>query len=148
MVTALGNMKFQFQTGSIKSGTSSMFRRGHSKFQFQTGSIKSNAVFDGRHRNTCFNSKLVRLKVVELPVSPFVAGFQFQTGSIKRTLDTPQKRSLTEFQFQTGSIKSYTFDIDINVSTAFQFQTGSIKRIGLIYLKRVLEKVSIPNWFD
>ena len=59
-------------------------------FQFQTGSIKSlpsrNLITVSR---SCFNSKLVRLKVMNRQ-EPYghTIEFQFQTGSIKRK--TPQ----------------------------------------------------------
>ena len=82
-------MRFQFQTGSIKSSLTLLIHTPtNSTFQFQTGSIKS----------------LQDLKDVCHVESGM---FQFQTGSIKRSSSGLSYYSSTgTFQFQTGSIKS------------------------------------------
>ena len=77
----------------------------------------------------CFDSKLVRLKVIAaLSGGAIFAGlFRFQTGSIKSENGNGRKAEYKLFRFQTGSIKS--------------------RRVSSI-LSMILWKVSIPNWFD
>ncbi len=60
-------------------------------FQFHTGSIKREGGYSPFSDEVCFNSILVRLKVlvdhtqeIEIPM------FQFHTGSIKRALKVPE----------------------------------------------------------
>ena len=80
------SLMFQFQTGSIKSSQETEdYLNQLDEFQFQTGSIKSVQTPNQRKRVfTCFNSKLVRLKDVEVvKVLALDTKFQFQTGSIK-----------------------------------------------------------------
>ena len=77
-------------------------------FQFQTGAIKSLSNQDFKVLSeTCFNSKLVRLKGGDSHAlnSGFIS-FQFQTGAIKSKpgLTCKNQRGST-FQFQTGAIK-------------------------------------------
>ena len=78
--------KFQFHTGSIKSGIITL-EPIPEPFQFHTGSIKRSselnltleALMNG------FNSILVRLKVKrDQTVKGYSVEFQFHTGSIKR----------------------------------------------------------------
>ena len=55
--------------------------------------------------------------------------FQFQTGSIKRTVVVfLTVTACNRFQFQTGSIKSLAGWGQRHADSRFQFQTGSIKR--------------------
>ena len=98
--------------------------------------------------------------------------FQFQTGSIRRSVDVPSRGEFCKgFQFQTGSIRSCKCCVAACYGfMQFQFQTGSIrscniarvlvanlsfnsklvrlegKNIVLLALLQAL--VSIPNWFD
>ena len=77
------------------------------KFQFQTGAIKSVGQF---YREAFsiprFNSKLVRLKVWGyFTYLPDDSKFQFQTGAIKRQELINWLDTVTLFQFQTGAIK-------------------------------------------
>ena len=59
-------------------------KSGTIKFQFQTGAIKSEAVDSLTVIEQHFNSKLVRLKVKNENVKEFAEFlFQFQTGAIK-----------------------------------------------------------------
>ncbi len=103
-------------------------------------------------QNGCFNSKMVRLKVIREKVKGSSLGvFQFQNGTIKSTpglLLSPEEKL---FQFQNGTIKSYkgiisklviysfnskmvrlkvifTTKETINYPS-FQFQNGTIKRL-------------------
>ncbi len=76
---------FQFQNGSIKSGTTSPLSKLDVKFQFQNGSIKSADMDRTPPLVPGFNSKMVQLKagtVTSIDMS--VPTFQFQNGSIKR----------------------------------------------------------------
>ena len=53
-----------------------------------------------------FNSKLVRLKVGNVPAMWGRPGlFQFQTGAIRSEYDSSQTYHFYKFQFQTGSIR-------------------------------------------
>ena len=54
--------KFRFQTGSIKSFTFHIKEYRKIRFRFQTGSIKRRLFHLYNDRDTCFDSKLVRLK--------------------------------------------------------------------------------------
>ena len=81
----VSKLRFQFHTGSIKSGD----RLGedsdlNAAFQFHTGSIKSETTNAPPHRTD---------------------RFQFHTGSIKRDRKRKENSTETEFQFHTGSIK-------------------------------------------
>ncbi len=117
---------FQFQTGSIKSLQNSECLAVEERFQFQTGSIKRLIVTDETPRS-CFNSKLVRLKVFNLTLYVFDSFL---------------------FQFQTGSIKSNDDGEVIDTKLVFQFQTGSIKSLSNLQVHNKFGEVSIPNWFD
>ena len=78
----------------------------------------------------CFNSKLVRLKVLGENFSQLGAKmFQFQTGAIKSPPSKACVGYVAEFQFQTGAIKSALGKSgDDAGKKVFQFQTGAIKR--------------------
>ena len=80
--------------------------------------------------------------------SYIVAQFQFQYGSIKRTLQAGTAVTGTVFQFQYGSIKSTNAIKSGNVVEIFQFQYGSIKRIKSKVKTAIVSNISIPIWFD
>ncbi len=56
---------FQFQTGAIKSDYLEVDKIKDKKFQFQTGAIKRTNLLLISTAERCFNSKLVRLKVLK-----------------------------------------------------------------------------------
>ena len=96
-----------------------------------------------------FNSNMVRLKAPKSHKKSYiVAQFQFQYGSIKRTLQAGTAVTGTVFQFQYGSIKSTNAIKSGNVVEIFQFQYGSIKRIKSKVKTAIVSNISIPIWFD
>ena len=123
-----GVLRFQFQTGAIKSESADAGQGDANLFQFQTGAIKSSLYPCALPApEPCFNSKLVRLKVY----------------------DTDAQRITDAFQFQTGAIKSKPTDRGLMTSlTLFQFQTGAIKRDIAHRVAQRSDRVSIPNWCD
>ena len=127
MLKHSGVIKFQFQTGAIKSRRRGISIERASLFQFQTGAIKSKHSQHHRTRQRRFNSKLVRLKEVSGATWIRVASkFQFQTGAIKRTAG---RRCCVR-------------------ADRFQFQTGAIKRCFGFIRNGQTSHVSIPNWCD
>ena len=77
---------FQFQYGSIKRQAGRMRQAISSTFQFQYGSIKSSLAALNAVLIPCFNSNMVRLKVLPRYLVKFTSfKFQFQYGSIKRS---------------------------------------------------------------
>ncbi len=80
-------------------------------------------------QQTCFNSKMVRLKVTVLDIlSVGDRMFQFQNGSIKSMSKDPAFLFYPKFQFQNGSIKRLGLKSGKKYYFLFQFQNGSIKR--------------------
>ena len=61
--------------------------------------------------------------------------FQFQYGSIKRSLTASPFFSVSLFQFQYGSIKRPEDDAVFIEELLFQFQYGSIKRTKKLFNK-------------
>ena len=97
--------RFQFQIGAIKSATH-LATSCTVEFQFQIGAIKSIVAQHGMMKRICFNSKLVRLEdKIVTAIPDGIELFQFQTGSIRRSIMPPLTIGLYEFQFQTGSIR-------------------------------------------
>ena len=78
-------IKFQFQSGTIKSGNFIRATDLSNEFQFQSGTIKRNLKAEFHTLPKSFNSNLVRLKAFP-PGLGCQRGkwFQFQSGTIKR----------------------------------------------------------------
>ena len=72
--------------------------------------------------------------------------FQFQTGSIRRGVDTAILDSLHSFNSKLVRLEGVADEKPEYFCGEFQFQTGSI-RSGLLGLLGI-NLVSIPNWFD
>ncbi len=71
---------------------------------------------------------MVRLKVKEAKDSFKAMGmFQFQYGTIKRSLSTLAAFIPVKFQFQYGTIKSKIALVSEGENGMFQFQYGTIK---------------------
>ena len=64
-IETIGSPSFQFQIGTIKSLEDNTNEQPEEVFQFQIGTIKSNLFVAGGKLVTSFNSKLVRLKVLQ-----------------------------------------------------------------------------------
>ena len=74
-----------------------------------------------------FNSKLVRLEVTRSRKLPSLCRlFQFQTGSIRRTLKTTIHLPPRMFQFQTGSIRSEP-DPEADLGTGQSFNSKLVR---------------------
>ncbi len=101
-------VEFQFHTGSIKSVAVSPERVALPVFQFHTGSIKSGQKsLVGLFGDRCFNSTLVRLKVVFLRLSRLAwVCFNSTLVRLKGSTFRSALLSSSKFQFHTGSIKS------------------------------------------
>ena len=77
---------------------------------------------------SCFNSKVVRLKVSRKNAHRDGAGtFQFQSGAVKSNIVNPQPLGNTEFQFQSGAVKRMLAQKLRRMSAEFQFQSGAVK---------------------
>ncbi len=63
-----GALKFQFQNGTIKSELGSGGLSYTCSFQFQNGTIKRQNTVRKYNHIICFNSKMVRLKALNLPI--------------------------------------------------------------------------------
>ena len=78
--------------------------------------------------NPCFNSKLVRLKVLKPGAHPQSRdSFQFQTGAIKRSSASRSNRLRNAFQFQTGAIKTYRTHTGFHRSDSFNSKLVRLK---------------------
>ena len=122
------------------------------EFQFQTGSIKSIPTKLIASVFRSFNSKLVRLKAMNMSrLHEMENRFNSKLVRLKADVWTTRSDNPTTFQFQTGSIKSQGYQTALNdlvlrfnsklvrlkvtapysglTTEKFQFQTGSIKRL-------------------
>ena len=124
-------LKFQFQTGSIKSvipKQRTIFMR--KSFNSKLVRLKEKASYKTRHgKQTSFNSKLVRLK----------------EGILQ---ETPKFQRRQRFNSKLVRLKVKIGWALIPIQYLFQFQTGSIKRYIRTRIPRNQRRVSIPNWFD
>ncbi len=75
--------RFQFQNGTIKSVVILYLGAGTVIFQFQNGTIKSLMSLRFTSPHVHFNSRMVRLKVLNRPSGCSSRSFQFQNGTIK-----------------------------------------------------------------
>ena len=117
---------FLFHTGSIKSCHRPCSFERVPLFLFHTGSIKSKSDLSEACDFSGFYSILVRLKV-------------------RRSI--PTRKTFLSFLFHTGSIKRSNGACVFVALDAFLFHTGSIKR-WRTRKAELIEKVSIPYWFD
>ena len=95
-------------------------------FQFQTGAIRSENAKQIETDQTSFNSKLVRLEVLQSISDMYVS---------------------KSFQFQTGAIRSREKESKSSVLISFNSKLVRLEVHRLRFL-RLLFFVSIPNWFD
>ncbi len=144
--------RFQFHTGSIKSGPLQIQPEGPQRsFNSILVRLKARLIGLFRFAYDRFNSILVRLKDGAIRAPGRSDGwFQFHTGSIKSGSGMRCLRGKVPFQFHTGSIKRLhphelpvpvprfnSILVRLKVCAAeaqaaspgwFQFHTGSIKR--------------------
>ena len=100
---------FQFQNGSINSLSAQPLGYDVELFQFQNGSINRGDFKGSLDFWTSFNSKMVRLIVVAVPVTSEIVTFQFQNGSINSDWRYYTDAVADQFQFQNGSINSHLY---------------------------------------
>ena len=141
---------FQFQTGSIKSGTLKWGQCCLRLFQFQTGSIKSLSASEAAINLFGFNSKLVRLKVTSSIMGPLRICSCFNSKLVRLKVRRQLWVFLIRLSFNSKLVrlKEQLGSSHSTAKTLFQFQTGSIKRIDQLIQTNITAYVSIPNWFD
>ena len=101
--------EFQFQYGSIKSGTPWALRGVLIAFQFQYGTIKRDMVIRNGKVYVDFNSNMVRLKAPDKQNRrEWEKNFNSNMVRLKDSRHKVQAQR-TKFQFQYGSIKSSSF---------------------------------------
>ena len=114
-----------------------------------TGSIKSQGLPVPCAFGICFDSILVRLKVVQPSKMRSVTQcFDSILVRLKVHFITVSKYCCRMFRFHTGSIKSFCCRTHKSMLALFRFHTGSIKRITIDKLRSARAPVSIPYWFD
>ena len=73
--------------------------------------------------------------------------FQFQNGSIKRTLTDMLSETQTLFQFQNGSIKRLSNEAQDLRNAIFNSKMVRLKDWGG-KISDIFKDFSIPKWFD
>ena len=144
-------MRFQFQTGAIRSMDELVYRSPDEKFQFQTSAIRSlNNELCLNYDDESFNSKLVRLEVykIEIGIFSILLMFQFQTGAIRSSSYSFRLR------LSSSGFNSKLVRLEVPNNFFVQILIGGFNSklvrlevmIDCIYLGAKL--VSIPNWCD
>ena len=103
---------FQFHNGSIKGIMVRLTISLTGMFQFHNGSIKGAIRDDEGAIADCFNSTMVRLKVIHKAVIKAKRfRFQFHNGSIKGCPEGNSTVIVPMFQFHNGSIKGNRYHL-------------------------------------
>jgi len=141
---------FQFQSGAIERSHIQAGFIVDEMFQFQSGAIERHWVRALRlHRQCCFNSNLVRLKVNDILECLHVGcTFQFQSGAIERNTLRRVCSFSDSFQFQSGAIERRRRGSTSNTASMFQFQSGAIESQSPPDGYFTGRLVSIPIWCD
>ena len=120
-------------------------------FQFQTGSIKSclKSSYEVDIVDSCFNSKLVRLKAGKLiKAADNSEGFNSKLVRLKANHIGLREGGGEMFQFQTGSIKRSTAASSPPPMSSFNSKLVRLKDTLIWQYPATGTQVSIPNWFD
>jgi len=83
MFFASSSTKFQFHNGPIKSAHGYEFKYQGGMFQFHNGPIKRLLNASEVNQLSRFNSTMVRLKALMIPIEQKYYAFQFHNGPIK-----------------------------------------------------------------
>ena len=114
-------------------------------FQFPNGSIKSTLLMPDAKTLVCFNSLMVRLKVlVRMVVRTGATCFNSLMVRLKEMQRAKGNRKGVLFQFPNGSIKRLNGELKALKVPTFQFPNGSIKSKLHKPFQHICQSVSIP----
>ena len=97
-------------------------------FRFQTGSIKSGDNLELIQQLPCFDSKLVRLKVLVLdPIGIQYISFDSKLVRLKVKKALQKLSAVASFDSKLVRLKVTAVEVAQTIEASFRFQTGSIK---------------------